>query len=138
LRDRPIDQALALAGIYSKLGIWTGTLPSPRRKQDVPMVQSAARFAFERAVLEYGRWCAVEEEARSPAAAWWWSPALAVSREQETLPVDWADMLALPSGASYADGARVMLAALAEQTALPWPDEFPRCYHVRQSEQSSA
>jgi hypothetical protein len=30
-----------------------------------------------------------------------------------------------------------MLDALAEQTALPWPDEFPRRYHATPLDQSS-
>jgi hypothetical protein len=100
-------------------------------QQETPMIHTAAKFEFERAVNQYGRWRAVEEEARSPAAAWWWSPALAVCREQDAMPIDWAHTLALPSGATYADAARVMLDALAEQTALPWPEEFPRRYQPR-------
>ena len=101
------------------------------------MLHPAAKFAFERAVHEYGRWRAVDEEARSPAAAWWWSPAMAVCREQDALPVDWAHILALPSGATYADAAQVMLNALAGQTALPWPDGFPRRYRHEPPEQTS-
>ena len=101
------------------------------------MIHPAAKFAFERAVHEYGRWRAVEEQARSPAAAWWWGPALAVYREQEAMPVDWAHTLALPSGATDADAARVMLSALAGQTVLPWPDGFPRSYQPGPIDQSS-
>jgi hypothetical protein len=105
-------------------------------QQETPMIHPAAKFEFERAVHQYGRWRAVEEEARSPAAAWWWSPALAVCREQDAMPIDWAHTLALPSGATYADAARVMLDALAEQTALPWPEEFPRRYQPRPNGQN--
>jgi hypothetical protein len=32
----------------------------------------------------------------------------------------------LPLGSTYAAGAAVLLAALADQMSLPWPDEFPR------------
>jgi hypothetical protein len=34
--------------------------------------------------------------------------------------------LQLPVGSTYAAGAAVLMAALADQTSLPWPDEFPR------------
>ena len=40
----------------------------------------------------------------------------------------WAHAMALPSRASYADEAHVLLDPLAGQTALPWPEEFPRRY----------
>ena len=32
----------------------------------------------------------------------------------------------LPVGSTYAAGAAVLMATLADQTSLPWPDEFPR------------
>jgi hypothetical protein len=90
------------------------------------MIHPAARFQFERAVHEYARWRAVAEHERSPAAAWWWAPALAVSNVQDSLPAGWPAMIGLPQNASYADGARLLLAAMAGQTSLPWPDDFPR------------
>jgi hypothetical protein len=34
--------------------------------------------------------------------------------------------LQLPVGSTYAAGAAVVMATLADQTSLPWPDEFPR------------
>jgi hypothetical protein len=34
--------------------------------------------------------------------------------------------LQLPVGSTYAAGAAVLMATLADQTSLPWPDEFPR------------
>ena len=34
--------------------------------------------------------------------------------------------LQLPVGSTYAAGAAVLMASLADQTSLPWPDEFPR------------
>jgi hypothetical protein len=42
------------------------------------------------------------------------------------MPADWCARLELPYGASYADGANVFLKSLADQTSLPWPDDFPR------------
>jgi hypothetical protein len=38
----------------------------------------------------------------------------------------WCHHLELPIGSTFATGAAVLLAALADQTSLPWPDEFPR------------
>jgi hypothetical protein len=38
----------------------------------------------------------------------------------------WCFRLELPLSSSYAAGAAVLMAALADQTSLPWPDEFPR------------
>jgi hypothetical protein len=34
--------------------------------------------------------------------------------------------LQVPVGSTFAAGAAVLMAALAAQTSLPWPDEFPR------------
>jgi hypothetical protein len=34
--------------------------------------------------------------------------------------------LQLPVGSTYAAAAAVLMATLADQTSLPWPDEFPR------------
>jgi hypothetical protein len=89
-------------------------------------MHAAAKFAFERAVHEFARWRAVESSGRSPAPAWWWDPALAVLPAQEPMPPEWSQILALPSASSYATGAQVLLNSLAEQTVLPWPDDFPR------------
>lgn len=89
------------------------------------MIHPAARFQFGRVIDEYARWRAVAEADRSPAPAWWWGPAIAIRDAQETMPEDWPQRLDLPPGASYADGAAVLLTSLAEQTSLPWPDEFP-------------
>jgi hypothetical protein len=38
----------------------------------------------------------------------------------------WCHHLELPIGSSFAEGAAVLMATLADQTSLPWPDEFPR------------
>jgi hypothetical protein len=42
------------------------------------------------------------------------------------MPAEWSQMLGLPSASAYATGAQVLLNSLAEQTQLPWPDDFPR------------
>ena len=41
------------------------------------------------------------------------------------MPADWCARLELPAGSSLADGAAVLLNSLADQTSLPWPDDFP-------------
>jgi hypothetical protein len=86
----------------------------------------AAKFGLERAVREFARWRAVASAERSPAPAWWWDPALAALQQPEPMPAEWSQILGLPSTSSYATGAQVFLNALAEQTSLPWPDDFPR------------
>jgi hypothetical protein len=47
------------------------------------------------------------------------------------MPAEWSQILGLPSASSYATGAQVFLQALAEQTSLPWPDDFPRSFVPR-------
>jgi hypothetical protein len=42
------------------------------------------------------------------------------------MPPDWCSSLGLPSGSAFALGADVLLKTLADQTSLPWPDDFPR------------
>ncbi len=42
------------------------------------------------------------------------------------LPSHLCDSFELPPGSSYSAGAEVLMQALAEQTSLPWPDEFPK------------
>ena len=61
-----------------------------------------------------------------PSPAWWWGPAFEVRGLQLAMPADWCARLELPFDATYADGADVFLKSLADQTSLPWPDEFPR------------
>jgi hypothetical protein len=94
------------------------------------MVHPAAKFQFERAIHEYAHWLAVAGDDRSAAPAWWWSPALAARESREPMPHDWSHMLGLPNGATYADAAQIFLRALADQTSLPWPEEFPRRYRA--------
>lgn len=89
------------------------------------MIEPADRFQFGRVVQEYARWLAVDDDDRSPAPAWWWGPALAVRSAREAMPDGLPQLLRLAPGASYADAAAMLLDAIAEQTSLPWPDEFP-------------
>jgi hypothetical protein len=86
----------------------------------------AAKFQFERAVQEFARWRSVESDARSPAPAWWWDPALATLQHHDPMPAEWSQILGLPSASTYATGAQIFLNALADQTLLPWPGDFPR------------
>ena len=46
--------------------------------------------------------------------------------QQEEMPPLCSIRLELPLSSTYADGAAVLIATLADQTSLPWPDEFPR------------
>lgn len=85
----------------------------------------AASLEFKRIVDEFARWRAVAEAERSPAPAWWWGPALCVRDLKHSMPAEWCARLELPDGATYADGAEVFLNSLADQTSLPWPDDFP-------------
>ena len=85
----------------------------------------AAKFQFERAVREFSQWRAVPADERSPAPAWWWQPAFEVAGQQEEMPPLWCHCLELPLSSTYAAGAAVVMATLVDQTALPWPDEFP-------------
>jgi hypothetical protein len=89
-------------------------------------MHQAARLQFERLVDEFVRWRAVPEPERSPAPAWWWGPAFELVDAPQSMPAEWCASLGLPDRASYADGARIFLKNLADQTSLPWPDDFPR------------
>jgi hypothetical protein len=86
----------------------------------------AAKFQFERVVREFAEWRAVPADERSPAPAWWWQPAFEVVAQQEEMPPLCSIRLELPQSSTYADGAAVLIATLADQTSLTWPDEFPR------------
>jgi len=88
-------------------------------------MHNAVNLQFERIVDEFVRWRAVAEDDRSPAPAWWWGPAFETLGVQQPMPLEWCIHLGLPAGASYTDGAGVFLASLADQTSLPWPDDFP-------------
>jgi len=86
----------------------------------------AARLQFERMIDEYVRWREVPEDARSPAPAWWWGPAMELRNITQPLPVEWCAQLGLPDDATCAAGAGVFLRAFDGQTSLPWPYDFPR------------
>jgi hypothetical protein len=88
-------------------------------------MHQAANVQFERAVLEFVRWRAVPEPSRSPAPAWWWGTAFELRDVLQPMPETWSASLELPNGATYADGAKVFLECLADQTSLPWPGDFP-------------
>jgi hypothetical protein len=81
---------------------------------------------FERIAAEYATWRAIAENERSPAPAWWWGPAMDALDEPETMRPELCASLELPAGACYRAAAGVLMAALAGQTSLPWPDEFPK------------
>jgi hypothetical protein len=86
----------------------------------------AARLQFERLIGEFVRWRQVPEDARSPAPAWWWGPAMELRNDTQPLPVEWCVDLGLPDQATFAAGAEVFLRAFDGQTSLPWPNDFPR------------
>lgn len=86
----------------------------------------AAKLQFERVAREYTQWRSVPENERSPAPAWWWQPAMQVADQSEEMPALLCYRLELPEGSTYSAGAAVLMAPIAKQTSLPWPDEFPR------------
>jgi hypothetical protein len=89
----------------------------------------AAKLQFERVVREFSQWRAVPEKDRSPAPSWWWQPAFEVAQAQEAMPPLFCQRLELPVSSVYAAGAEILMATLADQTTLPWPDEFPRKFN---------
>ena len=46
--------------------------------------------------------------------------------ETDAMPAELCVSFDLPPGSHYGDAADVLMKALAEQTVLSWPDEFPR------------
>jgi hypothetical protein len=89
-------------------------------------LSAAATLQFERIANEFASWRAVAEDARSPAPAWWWGPAMDALDQAEPMSGYLCAALELPPGSTYGAGAEVLMKALAEQTSLSWPDEFPR------------
>jgi hypothetical protein len=89
-------------------------------------VHQAAKLQFERVAREFAEWRRVPDDERSPAPAWWWGPAMETLDEAEAMPADLCTSFELMPGSSYGSGAEVLMKALAEQTSLAWPDEFPR------------
>jgi hypothetical protein len=89
-------------------------------------MQQAARLQFERIASEFGSWRAIPDQERSPAPAWWWGPAMEALDEADVMPAELCAGFELPPGSSYGDAAEMLMQALAEQTSLSWPDQFPR------------
>lgn len=89
-------------------------------------VDPAARLQFGRIVDEFVRWREVPADDRSPAPAWWWGPAFEMQNMQTPMPDQWCIKLGVAEGSTCADGARVFLESLSDQTSLPWPGDFPR------------
>jgi hypothetical protein len=54
------------------------------------------------------------------------SPRSDVVAQHEEMGALLCYRLQLPVGSTYAAGAAVVMRTLADQTSLPWPDEFPR------------
>jgi hypothetical protein len=46
--------------------------------------------------------------------------------ETDAMPPKLCVGFELPPGSSYGSAAEVLMQALAEQTSLSWPDEFPK------------
>ena len=90
----------------------------------------AANLQFERMIGEYNTWRTIPEAERSQAPAWWWGPAMALHASAEPLPAGWRTELGLPEAATYASAADLFLNALAGQTTVPWPFDFPRIANV--------
>jgi hypothetical protein len=94
-------------------------------------MQQATTLQFERIANEFALWRAVAEDERSPAPAWWWGPAMEALDEAEAMPANLCGSFELPPGSPYGSGAEVLMKALAEQTSLAWPDEFPKKLRLR-------
>ena len=99
----------------------------------------ATEFQFDRVAREFSQWRAVPEKDRSPAPAWWWQPAFEAAGQNKEMPPLICQRLELPLSSTYAAGAEMLMATLAGQMSLPWPDEFPRkCKKAEISEPHSA
>ena len=89
-------------------------------------MDQAATLQFERIANEFALWRGIAEDERSPAPAWWWGPAMEGLDEAEAMPSHLCHSFELPPGSSYGSGAEMLMQALAGQTSLAWPDEFPK------------
>jgi hypothetical protein len=89
-----------------------------------PPVHPAAKSQFERIAREFAQWRAVPEAQRSPAPAWWWQPAFEAREQPEEMPPIWCHHLELLIGSSFAAGAAVLMAALADQKTFPGRTNF--------------
>lgn len=88
-------------------------------------MDQAAKLQFERIASEYATWRAVPDEARSPAPAWWWGPAMDALDDAAAMSPELCARLELPPGSTYGGGARTLVTALAGQTSLSRPEDFP-------------
>jgi hypothetical protein len=98
----------------------------------------AAYLQSDRLIAEYQRWMAVPDRDRSPAPGWWWGPAMALRTVPGELPAEFAQRLDLPESVTNLDAAQLFLDALAGQTALSWPEEFPRRYWSARQDEAPA
>jgi hypothetical protein len=89
-------------------------------------MHQADKLQFERTAREFAEWRAVPEAQRSPAPAWWWQAAVIAAAQPEAMTALLCYRFQLPVGSTYAEAAAVLLATLADQTSMSWPDEFPR------------
>jgi hypothetical protein len=81
---------------------------------------------FERIAAEYETWRAVAEQERSPAPAWWWGPAMDALHCAESMPPELCARLEMPPASSYGAGSGQLMTALAAQTSVTLPEEFPK------------
>ena len=89
-------------------------------------MHQAARLQFERIANEYVRWRAIPEDERSPAPAWWWGPAMDALDDTEAMAPELCTSFELPADSSRGAAAGLLMTALAGQTSLGLPDEFPK------------
>ncbi|WP_375414782.1 hypothetical protein [uncultured Bradyrhizobium sp.] len=86
----------------------------------------SVELQFERIAQEFAEWRGVSDDERSPAPAWWWGPAMEALDEPDAMPAELCVSFELSPGSRYGDAAELLMKALAEQTSLSWPDEFPK------------
>src|SRR4051812_37981630 len=86
----------------------------------------AARLQFERTAGEYAGWRAVAADERSPAPAWWWGSAMDALDEAAAMSPELCASFELPPASPYSAAAETLMTALADQTSLGLPDEFPQ------------
>jgi hypothetical protein len=89
-------------------------------------MHQAARLQFERMMSEFGRWQQLPADERSAAPPWWWGSVMAVFDETAEMPACWCRELGLRESASFADGARKLASLFADQTIMPYWQDFPR------------
>src|SRR4051812_24615037 len=99
-------------------------------------MDSSTRIQFERIAAEYATWRAVPEQERSPAPAWWWGPAVYALDCSQSMPPEFCARFELPPGSSYGAGSEQLRTALAAQTSVTSPDEFPK--KLRQADPAQA